>query len=192
MSYSNPSTLVMQKPSPHGTHSNLLSRSSTARLRLDVTLGHRGAVDGAWWPRSRDANAEIPALLVALDAALGRLSRFVSVHVDTWDNIPRRLPVAGRVVRVGWFRSMDARSVSVTMDRGDPVELLVIPAETAETPARLAMTMAASGRDRGRPTDILAAGNAVTRTPTPRWVERDQEQVWENEGGRTGAVPRRS
>src|SRR5574341_1250955 len=109
------------------------------------------------------------------------------LHIDTWDNIPRRLPVGDRVIRVGWYRSMDPHGLSVTMDRGDPIQLLVIPADATPALAGIAMAMAASGKDAARPTDILAASTAAAQAPRPQRVdgaqERDQEHAWENEGG---------
>lgn len=184
MTHSSP---ALAEPAPLSAPSDPLARQAPARLRLNPGRGHHGAVDGGWWPRSRDAGAELPALIVALDVELGAISRFISVHVDAWDTIPHRFRVGDRSVRVGWYRSMDSHSVSVTMDRGDPIQLLVVPAETAHTPAEAALTMAASGRDQGRRTDILAASNAA-RVSTLQSADRDQQR-WENEGGQTSTVP---
>src|SRR5690242_6012303 len=39
-----------------------------ARVSFDPALIRRGAVDGGWWPHSRNAHAELPALIAALDA----------------------------------------------------------------------------------------------------------------------------
>ena len=41
------------------------------RLQLDPTMAGTGAVDGGWWPRSRDPDAELPGLIAGLDASLG-------------------------------------------------------------------------------------------------------------------------
>jgi hypothetical protein len=35
----------------------------TLRLKLKPKAPTTGYVDGAWWPRSRDLSAELPALL---------------------------------------------------------------------------------------------------------------------------------
>jgi hypothetical protein len=179
------------QPAPRHTSHDLPAGPPPARLRLDRRLGRRGAVDGGWWPRSRDASVELPALVTALDASLGAITRRVSIHVDTWDNIPRQLRVDGRTVRVSWFRSMDAHGLTVATDRGDPIELLVIPADTAHGPAGMAMSMAASGKaDRRRPTDMLAASIDAARARESEWVGADQEHAWENEGGWTKRTAR--
>jgi hypothetical protein len=163
-----------------------LAAGPPARLRLDHRLTRQGAVDGGWWPRSRDAGVELPALVTALDAQLGTITRRVSIHVDPWDDIPGRLRVNGRIVRVSWFRSMDPHGLSVALDRGQPIELLVIPADTAPESAEIAMTMAASGEaDRSRPTGMLAASVDAARARESDRVGPDQEHAWENEGGRT-------
>jgi hypothetical protein len=39
------------------------------RLQLDPTMAGTGAVDGGWWPRSRDPDAELPASSRAWTAA---------------------------------------------------------------------------------------------------------------------------
>jgi hypothetical protein len=41
------------------------------RLRLDPTLARRGILDGGWWPRSRDPDAELPDLIAGLESSLG-------------------------------------------------------------------------------------------------------------------------
>lgn len=129
--------------------------------------------------------------VTALDASLGAITRRVGIHVDTWDNIPRQLRVDGRTVRVSWFRSMDAHGLTVATDRGDPIELLVIPADIAPESAGVAMSMAASGKaDRRRPTDMLAASIDAARARESEWVGADQEHAWENEGGRTKSTAR--
>ncbi|MFD7400682.1 DUF5994 family protein, partial [Streptomyces virginiae] len=43
-----------------------------ARLSLTPKTALAGQLDGAWWPRSRDLEAELPALAAALDETWGR------------------------------------------------------------------------------------------------------------------------
>ncbi|MFI6604746.1 DUF5994 family protein [Nonomuraea sp. NPDC050536] len=62
------------------------------RLTLNPVLDRRAVLDGAWWPRSRDAAAELPGLVAAVDRLLGRSTLRIGVHKDTWDHIPRRIP----------------------------------------------------------------------------------------------------
>jgi hypothetical protein len=47
------------------------------RSRLDPTMAGRGAVDGGWWPWSRDPDAELPEL-IAKGSSLGPTTRMRS------------------------------------------------------------------------------------------------------------------
>ncbi len=125
------------------------------RLSFDSALSRGGAVDGGWWPRSRNAATELPGLIAALDSRPGVHVRRLSVHVNEWDDIPRRLPAGGsRVIRVNWFTTIPRHTISVTADAHDMINLLVIPSGTAAVPAQAAMEAAMSGR--GDPADLLA------------------------------------
>jgi Family of unknown function (DUF5994) len=126
------------------------------RLRLDPTLSNGGVLDGGWWPRSRDPDAELPGLIAGLDSSLGPITR-VALNLDAWDSAPRRVAVDGRRVRVGWFRHMDAHTIGVTRAFQDRVALLVVPPEAPAAAAEIAMAMAADAANTARPADILAA-----------------------------------
>jgi hypothetical protein len=126
------------------------------RLSLDPTLSGRGAVDGGWWPRSRDAQAELPALVAVLSARLGHISR-VSLPAAAFGNIPHRLSSSGRNVKVGWFNSMNPHTVNLTVAGHDDIVLLVIPPQSSPAAAAAALTTAALGRGAAQPAAILAA-----------------------------------
>jgi hypothetical protein len=110
------------------------------RLRLDPTMAGSGAVDGGWWPRSRDPDAELPGLIADLDASLAPVTR-LSLNLTAWDTAPRRVAVGGRRVRVGWFRHMDADTAGVTRAGQDRVALLVVPPQATTAAAEAAMAM---------------------------------------------------
>jgi hypothetical protein len=126
------------------------------RLQLDPTMAGTGAVDGGWWPRSRDPDAELPDLIAGLDASVGSITR-VALNLDAWDTVPRRVAVDGRRVRVGWFRQMDAHTVGLTRAAQDRVVLLVVPPQATTAAAQIAMAMAADPANSAGPADILAA-----------------------------------
>jgi Family of unknown function (DUF5994) len=126
------------------------------RLQLDPTRAGTGAVDGGWWPRSRDPDAELPGLIAGLDASLGPITR-VALNLAAWDTAPRRVAVNGRRVRVGWFRHMDAHTIGVTRASQDRVALLVVPPQATTAAAGSAMAMAADAANSAGPADILAA-----------------------------------
>jgi Family of unknown function (DUF5994) len=136
------------------------------RLQLDPTMTGTGAVDGGWWPRSRDPDTELPGLIAGLDSSLGPITR-VALNLDAWDSAPRRVAVDGRRVRVGWFSHMDAHTVGVTRASQDRMVLLVVPPQATTAAAGIAMAMAADAANNARPADILAAARIGGQDPTP-------------------------
>jgi Family of unknown function (DUF5994) len=134
------------------------------RLQLDPTMAGTGVVDGGWWPRSRDPDAELPGLIAGLDSSLGSITR-VALNFDAWDSAPRRVAVNGRRVRVGWFRHMNAHTIGVTRASQDRVVLLVVPPQATPAAAGVAMAMAANGANSARPADILAAAGMGGQDP---------------------------
>ncbi|MFB7467716.1 DUF5994 family protein [Streptomyces sp. NPDC056224] len=50
-------------------------KPGTARLRLETTPSWEGLLDGAWWPRTRDIEAELPALIGVVTEHLGPITR---------------------------------------------------------------------------------------------------------------------
>ncbi len=122
-------------------------------------------VDGAWWPGSRDAAAELPALVAAVDQRLGRTTLRVGVHQDAWRRIPRRLPARGRQVRVGWFRHTDPRVITLSFAGGEPVVLLVIPPGTAAGAAEAALRLTVQDTAGLTPEGILTLASLPAHPP---------------------------
>jgi hypothetical protein len=75
--------------------------------------------------------------------------------------------VAGRRVRVGWFRQMDPDTIGVTRAFQDRVALLVVPPQATTAAAGVAMAMAADAANRAGPADILAAAGIGGQPPAP-------------------------
>jgi hypothetical protein len=140
---------------------------SGARLSLDPATVRQAGIQGGWWPRSRDAAAELPGLIAELSTRAGRVSR-VGLQADAFGNIPHKLTVGGRNVAVGWFRYMNEHTVILTMPGRDDLVLLVIPPQASPEAAAEALGLAASGRRAGPPEAILAAaGIAVGSAGRP-------------------------
>ncbi|MBL3670065.1 hypothetical protein JL475_29600 [Streptomyces sp. M2CJ-2] len=158
------------------------------RLALASTDTPGALLDGAWWPRSRDSRdlaAELPALTAVLDPLWGRITH-VTVNPTLWPVIPRKVPVDGHVVSVGWFRAeQDPHKLlllSCTVGRWD---LLVIPPQTDPAIAAWLMT-AATG-----PLRSHTASDLLERAESQQMVtEADQarEAVWDSEGGHGARV----
>ncbi|MEV0345074.1 DUF5994 family protein [Nonomuraea sp. NPDC050680] len=155
---------------------------SEVRLSLNPVLSRRSVVDGAWWPHSRDAAAELPGLIAAVDQRLDQTTLRVGVRKETWDHIPRRIPAPGRQIKVGWFRNTDPQVVTLILAGAEPIVLLVIPPGTASGPAAAALKLGAQDTTGLWPVDLLT----IARLPATRGARRAGRKAldgWENEGG---------
>ena len=130
------------------------------RLRMRPTLAGAGVLDGAWWPRMWDPDAELPVLIGGLESTLGPITR-VALKLGAWDRAPHRVTVDGRSVRVGWFRTMDTHMVGVIRAFQGRSALLVVPPEAAGQAAQRAMAMAADATNSAGPAEILAAAGIL-------------------------------
>ncbi|MFJ8661211.1 DUF5994 family protein [Streptomyces sp. NPDC093795] len=155
----------------------------SARLSLTPETSLVGQLDGAWWPESRDLEAELPSLIDALEGRFGRITR-VTVNPTRWPVVPHKVAVTGHTVHVGWFTEQDPDKMillSYTVGRCD---LLVIPPETEPAAAARLMTAAAN------PGSVLTAGALMTdeatdEAATGRRVRdaRSGEDARETDGG---------
>jgi hypothetical protein len=140
-------------------------------LRLKPKAPATGYVDGAWWPRSRDLGAELPALAEVLAVRLGHIER-ATFGLSTWDATPRRLLVDGYRLHLEGFHYQDQNVVQVTGSNGGRVSLLVVPPETNESVAHDALLTAGHRDNADRPEEILAgAGIPAQRATTEKTNE---------------------
>ncbi|WP_327576464.1 MULTISPECIES: DUF5994 family protein [unclassified Streptomyces] len=154
------------------------------RLALASTDTPGALLDGAWWPRSRDLPVELPALTAVLDPLCGHITH-VTVN-PLWPVIPRKVPVHGHVVSVGWFKAdQDSHKLLLLSYAVGRWDLLVIPPQTDPAIAAWLMT-AATGRLRSHtPSDLLERAQFQRIV-----IEADQarEAVWDSEGGHGAGV----
>lgn len=129
------------------------------RLKLDGGPARKAALDGAWWPRTTDARAELPSLLDALGGLRGEITH-VLLGVAEWDlPHPRRLAPGRAAARLGWFSSQPAGVLTVMTDFGrDRFDLLVVPPGTTPEVAGRAMTAAADANDKSSASELLESG----------------------------------
>jgi hypothetical protein len=146
------------------------------RLHLDPTGSHRTLLDGGWWPRTTAPAAELPELVLAIDRIRKPITRLV-LSASGWAEHPRRLSVAGRVVRLGFFTSQPDDLLTAFCGNGERVDLLVVPPDTPADVAEAAMRRAAD------PSNVRHAQDLV-RDATQRPWDRQSEEVWETDGGR--------
>jgi hypothetical protein len=138
-------------------------------------------LDGAWWPRSRATVTEVSNLVVGLDGRQLAVSR-IMLNTGAWDEHPRRIMVAGRLVRLGWFTTLDASLLIATTSTDRRLDLLVIPPTTSVACAAAAATMATDGDPTLRAVAIMPA--VCARAPDRPHAQPAAEDVWESEGGR--------
>jgi hypothetical protein len=166
-----PATMVTEPP------------RQTLRLKLKPKAPATGYVDGAWWPRSWDLSAELPALLAVLAIRLGRVSR-VTYNLTTWSAAGGRLNVDGHQVRLGGFHAQHPHTIDVIAANGTRLTLLVLPPTTRPATAHPIMMIAAR-RNNVDSIDELLAPIAATR-PVPAASDLPDDpavQRWQVDGG---------
>lgn len=126
------------------------------RLLLEPTMARGGLFDGAWWPRTHDVEAELPDLITALNAHLGRVVR-VALDPAAWDHVPRSLAVDGQAVRVACFAA-GAGTINVTRGLQDHFLYLVVPPGFSEGSAAAAMRSAAETGNHTPAQELLVIG----------------------------------
>ncbi|KUN89859.1 hypothetical protein AQJ66_01975 [Streptomyces bungoensis] len=175
---------TLHQPLPHHEP----AAAPAARLALKTAGTSRGLLDGAWWPRSRDLSRELPALTDVLDPLWGRITR-IAVNPKYWPVIPRKIPVGGHVVKVGWFTpEIDPHKLLLLSYGTGRWDLLVIPPETgAEAAARL---MAAASDHDGPPLTASALMAADGTRPAVPAADRPLEPAGaeKREGGPSSAA----
>lgn len=161
------------------TANRALDPGLPARLSLTPKTTLAGRLDGAWWPRSRDLAAELPALVDALEGRWGRITR-VLVNPGHWPVVPHKVAVTGHVLHAGWFTEQDPNKIILLSYTTGRCDLLVIPPETEPASAARLLTAAAL------PGSTLAAGSLMSgEAATSRRIReaRNGEDAWESEGG---------
>jgi uncharacterized protein DUF5994 len=126
------------------------------RLRMDPHPSRTTVLDGAWWPRSTDAVAELPALMKALTDLRGEITH-VLLNSDDWD-LPHaaRAGAGRRALRLGWFTSQPTGLITLISDFGqDRFDLLVVPPDASPASAGTALAAAADGTDNRRTPELL-------------------------------------
>jgi hypothetical protein len=154
------------------------SATSQVRLALKPAVGSlptaTGFVDGAWWPRSRDLAEQVPELVEALPASMGRIER-VSYNLATWGPTIRRVHLDGEAVRLAGYHMQNPDTVDV-LGRNHTVTLLVVPPATAEAITRRVLARACEQDNTDAPADLLATARASVPAP-------DAEDHSDSDGG---------
>ncbi|MEU0131338.1 DUF5994 family protein [Streptomyces sp. NPDC006289] len=137
-------------------------RHGPLRLRL-TEQGKHSRLDGAWWPRSRDLDSELPKLIARLDLEWGRIID-VTVNRRLWPSVPHHVGAGTHTVRLGWFDAeQDPHVLMLFSYPPGHWELLVVPPETeSEDAARLMAGASRAG-------NLRTASALVDPASTDRW-----------------------
>lgn len=154
-----------EQPDP-GAHGELPVRSEV-RLRMKSHPPMHG-VDGAWWPRSRDPEAEFPELVLAMNSWVGPVHR-VTYHVGDWDAAGSRATIDGRPVDLVGSTAVEPHTVLVAGTHERQRTLLVVPRDVPRSVAR-AVLRATAGPDDVPSAEEMLTSNGV-RLAGPRGVE---------------------
>ncbi|MCF2526010.1 DUF5994 family protein [Yinghuangia soli] len=122
--------------------------------RLALLLDREGMFDGAWWPRSDDAQTELTDLVTAVGAHIGPVLR-IGIHHADWRSVPQAVLTEAAPAKVSPL-STTAHTVHLAHGLEDHVLLLVVPPDTDEATAAAAMARAASAGNRATAADLLA------------------------------------
>ena len=175
-----PSTLIATGPA-------MAAAPSRTRLRMKPQNASAGHVDGAWWPRSRNLSAELPALLAALQPRLGLAER-VTYNLRAWDLAVRKAPVGPHLVRLDGFHSQSPDLLTAIGPGGRTrLTVLVVPPDTAAATAHRVL-MTASRPDNTDSTEVLLgarpSGAAVPVSAASTTAPDAGAESWESDGGR--------
>jgi hypothetical protein len=134
------------------------------RLRLNQTMGG-GALDGSWWPQSRDLSLELADLVDNLPVELGEIHRVVFSRPD-WDTAPHRVRVARGLLKVGSYPREDNHQVWLRTSTRRIMRLAVTAPESSPPPGSATRVAAPSQSSPGTDAD-----------------EREAESYWKDDGG---------
>lgn len=142
------------------------------RLQLSEAPG-RAALDGGWWPQTRNIGVELADLVDHFPLALGRVYRVLYSSPD-WDTRRRTVPTARGRIKTGSFPRDDTHLVVLRMSTRTSLRLLVVPPD--HSAGDLAMGMAADPANRWSAAQILAAGPSTDE-------DAETSDQWNDDGG---------
>jgi len=97
-----------------------------SRVRFEPVRFHHTLLDGSWWPRSTDLDAELPVLLPVLDHARGPVTRLL-LSAASWTARPHHVIAAGHAVSVGYLAGQSPSMMIVFCADGRTLTMRVAP-----------------------------------------------------------------
>jgi hypothetical protein len=146
------------------------SASPRPRMALSASVG-LGALDGAWWPRSRNLETELADLVDSFPATSGRIVHAVYSRPD-WRPAHRRIKVKWGVIKVGSFPNDDSHRILLSLSSREILHIMVIPPHSSPALALAVMVTAASPGNRDSAATILEdAQQAEDEDAAARWSD---------------------
>jgi hypothetical protein len=170
--------LVGRQPVPGWSGLGPSAGDRQLRLLLSPSIG-RGALDGAWWPYGHDLRAEAVGLARYFPLSLGRIVRLIYSSAD-WTSGPGRLKIGNGFVALASFpHDTTSRALLLTNRGRRIIQLLVVPPEWEDRPARHAMRIAATPRNNKSAATILTESEDKLR---PGLLAH-----WDDDGGHSAS-----
>ena len=120
--------------------------SSVTRLALCERDQTRGAVDGAWWPKSLDLSLELPDLVTVFNLWVGRVRRVV-YDPTAWLPAPPRVIRRNEMVSLDPCRLVFSDTIYLKGTRSrDAVLFVLSPSSSGENAQRLLSEVAKSAQ----------------------------------------------
>lgn len=89
-------------------------------------------LDGTWFPRTRDASAELTELIEAFNDSGARIN-LLMLNPDGWEHRPRRVDSGDRSVRIAWLEVLDS-AVLIATDGFRRLQLLIVVDDNVALP----------------------------------------------------------
>jgi hypothetical protein len=120
--------------------------STVARLALCERDHTRGAVDGAWWPKSLDLSSELPDLVAVFGSWIGEVHRVV-YDPSVWLPAPSRVIRRNEMVSLDPYRLVFSDTIYLmgTHSR-DAVLFVLSPSSSGEEAGRLLCEVSSSAQ----------------------------------------------
>jgi hypothetical protein len=159
---------TLHRPSPHRTPPP--TSSGEARISFRQPVSESGYIDAAWWPRSRDLAAELPALFEVLRTAYQDVDR-IAYNLPFWQPTPRRMHIDERVVRVRGYHIQDPLVLTVFDLSGEQhINILVVRPEADADFAERVLQLAGGVGSLEQPDRILK----LAATPEEKSARSDR------------------
>lgn len=133
----------------------------------------RHALDGGWWPRSRDLSTELAQLVDQFPAELGRITQVLVSPAD-WDHRPDTVRAGHGIVDVATLPPDEAHLVTLATSAPAVLRVLVVPPDYTDDQGDEALLAAATHGNVHSTTDLL---DTVTEHP-----DVDRRDLWSTGG----------